>query len=650
MDIRGRAVLIVEDEAIVAMDIASRLRAMDVEVVGPVATGEAALTVCERSPIDAVLIDVHLQGALDGIETALLVKERWGLPIIFLTAYSDKHTLDRITEVEPYGYLLKPFDERALLVTLHTALGRHDQERARARAEQRQRVSDARYRAILDHSHDGIVSIDAKQRIVVFNGGAEKIFGYSAEEVLDQPLDVLIPAASSERHHRLADWIIEGTVVSRPMTLREVQGVRRNGELFPVEVSLSRLNFDGELLVTAMVRDLTERKRLELQYHNAQKLETIGRLTSSVVHDFNNQLVPIAGYADLLCRHLDDHDSRRRDAEEIRAAAYRAARLTRQLLLFGRRESSETVLLRVDEALRDLSKMLARLLGERVQLEVRLTAAGAQVLTDATGLEQIIMNLAVNARDAMPHGGGVTIATRVVSAADVPKLSAEEGSASFVEISVTDTGCGIPSQVLPRIFDPFFTTKPSGAGTGIGLSTVRDIVRRYDGVIDVDSSEGTGSCFSIYLPNRAHERPSKERLESLRPSRTSSISSYHVMVVDDDDDVRRLAGRVLDEAGYAVTLARTAEQALAMCPEHLHVLVVDVGLPGTTGIELAQCLAQRTGCEVVITTGYADEELSRRELDPTDPRILRKPFGAQALEEAVAQRLIRDPRETANGR
>ncbi|MDD9939874.1 MAG: response regulator [Myxococcales bacterium] len=652
MDITGRKILVVEDEVIVAMDVSTRLERMGFVVEGPVDRGEAALEVCKKTLVDGVLMDIRLRGELDGIDTARLLRKERQVPIVFLSAYSDANTLSRIVEIEPDGYLLKPFDERAMWVALNTALRRHDHEQARSRAENERHLIDARFRAILDHSHDGIISVDGQQRIIIFNHGAEQIFGYRASELMGASLDVLIPADSRTRHKRIANSVLEGGVVSRPMTLREVEGVRRDGEAFPIDVSLSTLKFDGEVIATAIVRDLTERKRLESRSQHAQKLETIGRLASSVAHDFNNQLVPIAGYAQLLCRGLAETDSRmREDAEEIRNAAARAARLTRQLLLFGRREITQPVALPVDDFLQELARVLARLVGPDIAVDMKLCAQGACIYLDPCCLEQVVINLAVNARDALQSGGRMNFRTAQVDASDIPQRLVQGEQERFVLLEVSDDGAGIPEELHARIFEPFYTTKPAGAGTGLGLSSVLSIVNDARGTVDLDSEVGQGTTFRLYFPVHSASGEARAHDDIAHPLRLSGSHRSSVLIVENDDDVRRFASRVLSEAGYHVVAARTPRQALSLCPSPLHVLVTDLVLPGMSGLELAHRLATEHDCAIVLMTGYGDEELGRRGMVPKGHMLLRKPFAAEGLEAAVlTQQHMRDQREPSSRR
>lgn len=642
MDVLGRNILIVEDETIVALEMARHLRGMGVQVVGPVDTGEEALerTLSGDIPVHAILMDVRLQGPMDGIDTAARLRElACDVPVVFLTGLSDAHTLDRIAEVEPYGYLLKPFDERALWVTLHTALRRHEQEQARALEAQQRQLSDARYRAILDHSHDGILSIDAEQQVVVFNRGAEGMFGIPAKRAVGRPLSDFLPAFGGAQQPFI-DALLAGKVATRPTTLREMEGRRKGGEAFPAEVSVSRLSMDGEVLVTAIVRDLSDRKRLEAQFHHSQKLETMGRLASSVAHDFNNQLVPIGGYAELLCRTLPEDDARRGDAMEIRAATRRAARLTRQLLMAARRDVPQPVPLAVDGLVAELSDMMRRLIGSDIELEIDLQAEGARVLMDPSCLEQIVLNLVVNARDAMQYGGRIALATRVLEGDEVEGLR-KGSSESWLQLSVSDSGPGIPVELRPRVFEPFFTTKPVGVGTGLGLSTVQSIVQQARGQVSLQSEPGAGATFLVHVPLRERVSTAPGRDAAGDVPKVVLRDRVRILVVDDDEDVCRFTGRVLHEAGYDVHMAGSPTEALKACTSPRHLLITDLVLPTMSGAELASRVVAKVGCAVLYTTGYADEDLQGRGLSLSGSSLLRKPYGAQDLEAAVREQLLR---------
>ena len=362
---------------------------------------------------------------------------------------------------------------------------------------------------ILDSAFDAIVSMDVKGVILEMNTAAERMFGYAREEAIGQELAALIiPLEFRERHRRaVARQPHPGpsTVIGQRI---ELEGLRATGEQFPIELSVSRIDSPEGIMFTAWIRDLTERRRAEqaLQYseaqlRQAQKMEAVGRLAGGVAHDFNNVLTAIFGYADLLLDGLDLTDPRRLDVEEIKRAADRAAGLTRQLLAFSRKQVMQPRRVNLNQVIDNLQTLLLKLIGQEVELHVERDPSLWDVKADPGLLEQVLMNLASNARDAMPDGGHLTILTANddLQSDDALAMAGIEAGA-FVRLTVSDTGHGVPESARPHIFEPFFTTKEQGKGTGLGLATVYGIVKQSGGWIYLSEAPGPGASFSVYLP------------------------------------------------------------------------------------------------------------------------------------------------------
>ncbi|HTK47059.1 MAG TPA: PAS domain S-box protein [Gemmatimonadaceae bacterium] len=389
--------------------------------------------------------------------------------------------------------------------------------------------------------------------------------------------------------------------------------------------------------VTGLVTAERERRQLEAQLRESQKMEAVGRLAGGVAHDFNNLLCAILGYADLALMDAHDTSGVRAEIEEIRKAAQRAAQLTRQLLAFGRRQIRRPTFVEVDAVVRETEGLLSQLLGEPIQLTVQQGAAGAVVHMDPSELDQILVNLAVNARDAMLQGGSVSIETsRAVAAA-----RAGEPRAECVLLTVSDTGCGIDDATLPHIFEPFFTTKGE-AGTGLGLSTVYGIVEGAGGRIEVDTTLGAGTRFRVYLPlaTDAMPEPAAAATEPAPPAVPATV-----LLAEDESGVRMLAKRILERAGFRVLVARHGADALLLWREHaseIDVVVTDLVMPELGGRELAtELLASRPDLPVLFMSGYSDDEMTRRGI--ADPRVafLAKPFSTESLVTAVREAVQR---------
>jgi PAS domain S-box-containing protein len=390
--------------------------------------------------------------------------------------------------------------------------------------------------------------------------------------------------------------------------------------------------------VIGSLSDITERKRLENQFWQAQKMEAVGHLAGGVAHDFNNLLTIIIGYSDLVLPDLPPDE--REMIAEIRHAADRAAGLTRQLLAFSRRTVLEPKILSLNELVRDHEKMLRRLIGEDVQLTTNLDAAIEPVRADPGQLGQVIMNLAVNARDAMPTGGRLTIETKSVTFDDATAGAVGDAKAGrYVVLAVTDSGIGMTPDVRAHLFEPFFTTKGPGKGTGLGLATVYGIVKQSGGFIAVESEPGRGSVFAIHFPVVATSVPAEPASAGTPLARGTET----ILVVEDEDAVRSMIRAVLGKAGYQVLQARSGPEALRIAAEHrerIHLLVTDVVMPEMSGRDVVEHLArQRRDFKVLYLSGYTDDAVVRHRVLEAEVAFLQKPFTMSTLTTKVRQLL-----------
>jgi two-component system cell cycle sensor histidine kinase/response regulator CckA len=490
------------------------------------------------------------------------------------------------------------------------------------------------HRAMLDSALDAIVGMDAGGVITEFNPAAERMFGYTRAEAVGQRMaDLIVPPALRQQHAAgLARHVAgaESRILGRRI---EITAMRRDGSEFPVELSIQRVGQAVPPIFTGFIRDITEHKELEALVRHSQKMDAIGQLAGGVAHDFNNILTVIQGHTALLVAGGGGKEADQDSVRQIAEAAARAAGLTRQLLAFSRKQVIQATTLDLNEVVSNMSRMLQRILGEDVKLSVKPSPRPSMVHGDAGMMEQIVLNLAVNARDAMPEGGRLTIATATeqIGAAFV-RDNPEATPGRYVCLSVSDSGCGIATEHLSRIFEPFFTTKGVHKGTGLGLATVYGIVKQHKGWMTVQSEIGKGSTFTVYLP--LNERPSA--ITKRRVAESARGGQETILLVEDEAPVRMLARMVLERSGYAVLDAPHGLAALAIWKaerDRVDLVFTDMVMPeGMSGRQLADhVLADRPEMRIIITSGYSVEVFGK-ELAPSDNvTFIQKPYSPEPL-------------------
>jgi len=511
----------------------------------------------------------------------------------------------------------------------------------RRKAEAALRESEERYRTLVEGVRDIIFALSPEGTIASLNPAFETITGWRREEWVRQPFERLVHPEDLPLALELLGRVVRGEL--RPASQFRVRTAK--GEYRVGEFSATPQLHEGRLVgILGIGRDVTERVQLEQQLRQAQKMEAVGRLAGGIAHDFNNILTAITGYADLLLEDLGATDPRRQDADEIHKAADRAAGLTRQLLAFSRQQVLQPTVLEVNKLVSDLEKMLRRLLGEDVQLATRLAPTTGRVKVDPGQLEQVIMNLAVNARDAMPNGGKLTLETGNVDLDEAYAADHYPARAGpFVLLAVSDTGTGMSEETQAHMFEPFFTTKEKGKGTGLGLATVYGIIKQSGGFIWVYSEVGRGTTFKLYLPRveELAERASQPAQAPARPARGSET----VLVVEDEAPVRSVARQVLERHGYTVLEAASAESALDIVTRYsgtIHLLLTDVVMPGLNGRELASRLAGlRPDARVIFMSGYTDDAVTRHGVLEPGSAYVQKPFTPDAIARKVREVLDR---------
>ena len=497
------------------------------------------------------------------------------------------------------------------------------------------RESEECFRWLVENAGDALFLHDADGTIIDVNQRACESLGYNRQELLASSLhDIELDFAQEN----IADTWARMTP-GVPVTLRRVHR-RRDGSTFPVEVRLCMLQSHGQPLILAWARDVSARDRLEAQLLQAHKMESVGRLASGLAHDFGNMLTPILSYSELVSRALDPGSKLQSYLQEIQKAAERAADLTHQLLAFSRQQIAELRVLGLSDLVLDMNNMLRRLIDEDIELVTLLTPDLGMVRVDPGQMQQVIVNLVINASHAMPDGGQLVIETaNVTLSKEYARRHPEASAGKHLMLTVSDSGIGIPEDVKAHLFEPFFTTKETGRGTGLGLFRCYGIVRQSGGHITVDSEQGKGTTFKIYLPrveDAPGSPPSREEA-SLLPTGNETV-----LLVEDAHAVRVAACRMLRRQGYNALEAPNGHEALSVALRHegkvIHLLLTDVVMPLMGGRELAQEL-RRTHPEtkVLYISGYPEDDVERRGVFESETAFMAKPFTSTALARRVRE-------------
>jgi two-component system cell cycle sensor histidine kinase/response regulator CckA len=509
----------------------------------------------------------------------------------------------------------------------------------RREADEQIRESERRFRELAESVREVFFVVEpGTGRVLYVNPAYEEVFGHSREHAYSTPNAWSEGIHPEDREEALAaerEAARTGEYQAAVYRIVRPDGATRwiRGRATPVRDEAGRI-----IRLVGVAEDISDLKRTEEQFRQAQKMEAVGRLAGGVAHDFNNLLTAILGYAELLLQDLAPESEHRMDVVEIRTAAQRAARLTGQLLAFSRQQVLQLTVLSVNDVVKNLEKLLRRLIGEDVILHTRLAPDAGNVRADAGQLEQVIVNLAVNARDAMAAGGTLTIETANAELTEAYIEAHQPAAGPYIMLAVTDTGAGISPENRSRIFEPFFTTKEQGKGTGLGLSTVYGIVKQSGGYIWVYSEPGRGATFKLYLPrvDAPVESPAPGR-----PTEGTPLGTETVLLAEDDEQLRKLVRGFLERVGYRVLAAASAAEALGQAREHegpVHLLLTDVVMPGQSGRELAGLLAEtRPEIRTLFMSGYTDAAIMDQGILERGLEYLQKPFTP-----AVLARRVRD--------
>jgi len=637
---------------------------------------------------DMILLDIVMPG-MDGFEVCRRLKEdeqTRPIPVVFVTALkSDRDSRIRALDIGADGFLTKPIDEVELtaqvraMAKIRTANQKHHDERgrlesmvaertreleqsrtetlrlleelraeneSRKKMEAELRKSEENYRTLFESLVDGVAESDLNGHIVICNKAYSDMTGHTLEEMQTLCYQDVTP----EKWHSVDEKHVRQALTRGYSDPYEKERIRKDGTIFPISIRIwSKIDKSGQPIgLWGIIRDISEqkaadeaRKKLEAQFQQAQKMESVGRLAGGVAHDFNNNLQAIVGFADLAIEQADKSSRIYKDIDEIRKAAKRSRKIIRQLLAFARKQTISPEVLDLNDSLAGMLKMLRRLIGENVELSWTPGAELWEVKMDPAQVDQILANLVVNARDAISNVGKVTIGTRNAEL-DQSYCQVHPGCTpgQYVLLSISDNGSGMDKDVMEKIFEPFFTTKEVGEGTGLGLATVYGIVKQNNGFIDVQSKLGKGTTFNLYLPS--HTAKKMEGRES-SPSIALPTGTETVLLVEDQRSVLETGRRLLTELGYTVMAAATADEALRLAGEYtgeIDLLITDVIMPGMNGRDMAARIRQtRPATRCLYMSGYTADVIADQGVLEEGVQFIQKPFSMRELAQKAREAL-----------
>ncbi len=639
-------ILIVEDERIIATDIRDSLSRMGYNVAAVVSTGEDAIEKAKTVNPDLVLMDIMLEGATDGVQAAEKILHSYNIPVVFLTAYSDDSTLQRAKHSEPFGFALKPFDEKELHSTIEVALHKH-------KLESRLKESEQWLATTLQSIGDAVIATDTAGRIKLINPVAETLTGWRREQVLGKSLSQILKLVDEKTRAPIDSSITRamrhGEVVSldAPVILSDRAGTERIIDESASPIKDEKGNITGGVMV---FRDVTERRRTEAALLQAQKLESLGVLAGGIAHDFNNLLVGILGYAGLVLDQLPHHSPSRESVTKIKAAALRAAEMVQQMLTYVGSDASPVEPVNLNLIVEEMANLVQLSISKNVSIKNNFAPNLPAVEADPTQIRQVVMNLIINASEAFGEKNGViTISTGVAPASraylDVCFFGHGLPEGSYAYLEVADTGKGMDEEARSKIFDPFYTSKSTGRG--LGLAAVSGIVRSHHGAIHLRSTPGQGAAFRVLLPTQVKAADSLRREAHEPASTTLSMHEKNrgrtVLVIDDDEVVRTVTVEILEQLGYIVSSAgdgREGIKAFRARADEIDCVLLDLSMPHPNGEKVfAEIRKIKSDAQIILMSGFNEDEATRRFSGIGLAGFLHKPYTNRELQEKLNQAL-----------
>ncbi len=657
--------ILVVDDTYAALQLLADVLSEEGYTVRPANTGERALASVEAEPPELILLDIRMPG-MDGFEVCKRLKAMEtarDIPVLFLSAATEMEERLLGFSLGAVDFITKPFQRDELLarVKTHLAIQRLQESLRRSNDEMEERVrqrtaelevqtraladSEERFRAVVQNSADLVTIHDGSGAIVYESPQVSRVLGRREGYMVGRsPVDIAHPEDAARLRQALTD------VAAAPGAAAQVEFRAQHADghwIWLESVGRNLTDHPGVNGILVTSRDATERHNLQEQFLQAQRMEVIGRLAGGVAHDFNNLLTAIIGYTELSLSDLPSQSPIASHLCTVRTAAQRAADLTAQLLTFARKQVTVLRSVCVNEMVEEAISVFVRLLGDDVELVTDLAPEAGYVRADPSQLQQVFVNLALNARDAMPGGGRLTIATRTEPGDPGDTRPAGQWQAKrYVIVSVIDTGVGMDEAVRQHIFEPFYTTKEEGKGTGLGLATSHGIVTQAGGRIEVESQVGKGTTFRVYLPAIRTEL-GNDQPRALGEEAGGGTET--ILLVEDDDDVRGFAAQALRQLGYRLLVARDGIEALKLADEHdgkIDLLLTDLVMPNMSGAALAQhLLADRPDTRIIFSSGYAPETILKGVPLRDRAALLQKPYPSSVLAQAVRDAL--DPGKPA---
>lgn len=624
-------ILIVEDDGIIAKTIQKNLEDLGYTVPAIASSGEEAVLHAKQYLPNLILMDIFLEGTMDGIEAAIQIKKHFDIPVIYVTAFADRQTLQRAKLTEPFGYILKPFNPKDLSVAVELALHKHEMEKKSSKNNviEELNIQKAYFEQLFENSPDGIVILNNKDRIVNANKSFEQIFQYSVSEIKGKYInDIIVPDGQRNEASSLSRKVLRMKMIKEESTRK-----RKDGSLldvfilgFPIEIQNKQVGVYG------IYTDITGRKRLQDQLTRAQRLESAGRVAGQIAHDFNNLLSPLTAYPELIRQAFDKDDPTISLLDEMESSAKKIAEINQQLLALGRRGHYAMELIDVNSLLQ--STITSLNLSQDISLKENLEKNLPLIRGGEAQLTRVLINLIHNAVEAMVEKGVLTISTKKITLDTqlngYPKIK----KGDYVKFDISDTGPGIAHAIKDKIFEPFFTTKRTdkNRGSGLGLSVVHNIVEDHKGYITLQSSKSKGTTFSLYFPV-----PKKQMKTVPKNSKKLKGGNEVILIVDDDPMQVKIVQKILKQFGYHIDFASSGQQAVEYVKTHPQdLLILDMAMDGIDGTETyRQILQFNPAQKAIILSGYAVSKRVQNALELGVAAFVSKPINPEILASTV---------------